>query len=92
VVVALRGLRRRAGLAASIVIALLFTVVVAWSRELIDAALTLGGSYYLAYQLNTTDEQFLRAYPRAYEFLALKRRVDPTGKFRNALWNRYYQR
>lgn len=66
--------------------------VEAWSRELIDTALDLGGSYYLAYQLNATDEQFYRAYPRAHEFLALKRRVDPTGKFRNRLWNRYYQR
>jgi FAD/FMN-containing dehydrogenase len=60
-----------------------------WSRELIEAALNLGGSFYLAYQLNATDEQFFRAYPRAREFLALKRRVDPAGKFRNSLWDRY---
>lgn len=60
-----------------------------WSRELIEAALNFGGSFYLAYQLNATDEQFFRAYPRAREFLALKRRVDPAGKFRNSLWDRY---
>jgi FAD/FMN-containing dehydrogenase len=61
-----------------------------WSRELIDAALDVGGSYYLPYQVHATDAQFLRAYPRAPEFFALKRRVDPTNKFRNKLWDRYY--
>ena len=61
-----------------------------WTRELIDAALTVGGSYYLPYQVHATEQQFLRAYPRAREFFALKRRLDPTNKFRNGLWNKYY--
>ncbi len=61
-----------------------------WTRELIDAALGVGGSYYLPYQLHATEEQFLRAYPRAHEFFALKRRLDPTYKFRNELWDKYY--
>ena len=60
-----------------------------WTRELIDAALDLGGSYYLPYQLHATEAQFLRAYPRAPEFFALKARVDPTNKFRNLLWDKY---
>ena len=60
-----------------------------WSRELIDAALDLGGSYYLPYQLHATEEQFLRAYRRAPEFLALKRRLDPTNKFRSKLLDKY---
>lgn len=62
-----------------------------WTRELIDAALDAGGSYYLPYQIHATDAQFLRAYPRAQEFFALKRRLDPTNKFRNELWNKYYR-
>ncbi len=62
----------------------------AWTRELIDAALSLGGSYYLPYQIHATDEQFRRAYPRAAEFFALKRRVDPAYRFRNKLWDRYF--
>jgi FAD/FMN-containing dehydrogenase len=62
-----------------------------WSRELIDAALRLGGSYYLPYQIHATEMQFLRAYPRAGEFFALKRTLDPTNKFQNELWNRYYR-
>jgi FAD/FMN-containing dehydrogenase len=61
-----------------------------WTRELIEAALNVGGSYYLPYQLHATEEQFLRAYPRAGEFFALKRRLDPTNKFRNELWDKYY--
>jgi FAD/FMN-containing dehydrogenase len=60
-----------------------------WTREMIDAALDLGGSYYLPYQLHATKEQFLRAYPRAPEFLALKQRLDPTNKFRNELLDKY---
>ena len=61
-----------------------------WTRDLIDAAVNVGGSYYLPYQIHATEGQFLRAYPRAPEFFALKRRLDPTNKFRNELWNRYY--
>lgn len=61
----------------------------AWTRELIDAALDLGGSYYLPYQLHATEEQFLKAYPRSAEYLALKRRLDPTNKFRNELLDKY---
>ena len=62
-----------------------------WTRELIDAALDLGGSYYLPYQLHATDAQFHRAYPRAREYFALKARLDPANKFRNQLWNKYYR-
>lgn len=61
-----------------------------WTRELIDASLNLGGSYYLPYQLHATEAQFLRAYPRAREFFELKKRLDPANKFRNKLWDKYY--
>jgi FAD/FMN-containing dehydrogenase len=60
-----------------------------WTRELIDASLDCGGSYYLPYQLHATEEQFQRAYPRAAEFLALKQRLDPTNKFRNEFIDKY---
>ncbi|HWZ58079.1 MAG TPA: FAD-binding oxidoreductase [Gemmatimonadaceae bacterium] len=62
----------------------------AWTRELTDSVLSVGGSYYLPYQPQATEAQFLRAYPRAPEFFALKRRLDPTYKFRNTLWDKYY--
>jgi len=61
-----------------------------WTRELIDAALENGGTYYLPYQLHATREQFRRAYPRAEELFALKRRLDPAYRFRNKLWDKYY--
>ena len=60
-----------------------------WTRELIEAALDFGGTYYLPYQLHATEEQFARAYPNASRFLALKTGVDPDNRFRNKLWDRY---
>jgi FAD/FMN-containing dehydrogenase/uncharacterized membrane protein YhaH (DUF805 family) len=63
-----------------------------WTRELIDAVLAVGGTYYLPYQPHATLEQFHRAYPRANEYFALKRRLDPEYRFRNALWDKYYPR
>lgn len=64
--------------------------VAVWTRELIDAALSCGGTYYLPYQAHATHEQFHRAYPRARELFDLKRRLDPQFRFRNALWDMYY--
>jgi len=59
------------------------------TRELIDAALASGGSYYLPYRLHATKEQFARAYPGAEAFFAEKRRVDPAGIFSNQWYARY---
>ena len=61
-----------------------------WTRELIGAALELGGSFYLPYQAHATPSQFHRAYPNACALFAIKRRFDPDFRFRNALWDRYY--
>ncbi|HWJ29188.1 MAG TPA: hypothetical protein VNS32_21795, partial [Flavisolibacter sp.] len=62
-----------------------------WTRELIDAAIDLGGAYYLPYQVHATREQFLKAYPRALELMNLKKKLDPRFRFRNILWDTYYQ-
>jgi FAD/FMN-containing dehydrogenase len=64
--------------------------VAVWTRELIDAAIECGGTYYLPYQVHATPEQFHRAYPRARELFALKKRLDPEFRFRNVLWDTYY--
>lgn len=64
--------------------------VAIWTRELIDAVLRVGGTYYLPYQAHATPEQFHRAYPRANEFFGLKRALDPHFRFRNVLWDKYY--
>ncbi|HEX2205258.1 MAG TPA: FAD-binding oxidoreductase [Longimicrobium sp.] len=63
--------------------------VAAWTRELADAALAVGGRWYLPYQPHAAPEQFRQAYPRSNEFFALKRRLDPANRFRNKLWDRY---
>jgi hypothetical protein len=63
--------------------------VARWTREMADAALASRGSWYLPYQPHATPDQFRRAYPRAAEFFALKRRLDPRNRFRNKLWDRY---
>lgn len=62
-----------------------------WTRELIDAALHCEGSYYLPYHIFATPAQFHAAYPRAKEFFALKTKLDPHYRFRNPLWDAYYQ-
>jgi FAD/FMN-containing dehydrogenase len=56
-----------------------------WTREMIDAATDIEGSYYLPYQVYESPNQFHRAYPHADSFIATKRRFDPNNRFRNIL-------
>ena len=63
--------------------------VARWTRQLIDAVIAAGGRYYLPYQPVATRAQFARAYPSAPQLFDVKRRVDPTNKFTNALWDLY---
>ena len=63
--------------------------VARWTRKLIDAAILSGGRYYLPYQPVATRDQFARAYPNSRKLFEVKRRVDPTGKFTNSLWDLY---
>jgi FAD/FMN-containing dehydrogenase len=62
-----------------------------WTRELIEAVLSVGGTYYLPYQPHATANQFHRAYPKAEQLFALKSQVDPQFRFTNALWDKYYR-
>ncbi len=66
------------------------TQTVVWTRELIDAAIAVGGAHFLPYDILATPKQFMAAYPRALELFALKARLDPAYRFRNALWTHYY--
>jgi FAD/FMN-containing dehydrogenase len=52
-------------------------------RTLIDLATSLGGTFYLPYQVHYTREQLQAAYPQIGEFLATKRRLDPDELFTN---------
>jgi len=65
-------------------------VVELWTRSMNDAAIELGGAYYLPYQVYETPAQFMAAYPRSQEFFALKKAVDPLYRFRNQLWAKVY--
>lgn len=64
--------------------------VAVWTRELMEAVLQHDGRWYLPYQAHATESQFHRAYPKAKELFALKKRLDPDFRFRNVLWNQYY--
>jgi len=61
-----------------------------WTRELIDHALKLDGTYYLPYQVVASYDQFKIGYPRAESFFEVKKRYDPEYRFQNELWKRYY--
>ena len=66
--------------------------VAVWTRELINASISQNGSYYLPYQAHATAEQFHNAYPNATKLFELKSKLDPTLKFRNVLWDKYYKK
>src|SRR5947209_6397635 len=59
------------------------------TRQLVDAALNVGGRYYLPYRLHATPEQFHRAYPQSEEFFRLKRQYDPQETFQNQFYLKY---
>jgi FAD/FMN-containing dehydrogenase len=61
-----------------------------WSREMIDAAVSVGGSYYLPYQIYESRAQFAAAYPHAADYFTLKKKLDPNFRFRNQLWAKLY--
>lgn len=65
--------------------------VAIWTRELIDAVLAVGGTYYLPYQLHATQQQFEHGYPEYKKLFALKKKYDPENRFRNKLWQKYYE-
>lgn len=61
----------------------------ALTRELIDAALELGGTFYLPYRPHATAEQFATGYPMAQTFFERKRTLDPGDRFVNMFYQNY---
>ena len=59
------------------------------TRDLIDAAIAHGGSYYLPYRLHATPAQFHQAYPRARALFTAKRKYDPGELFQNQFYVKY---
>lgn len=59
------------------------------TKQLVEAALECGGTYYLTYQLYPTAEQLHRAYPNASRAFDRKRFYDPVETFTNQFYERY---
>jgi len=59
-------------------------------RRLIDMAAKRKGTYYLTYHRFAHREQVLACYPNFAEFLSLKKKYDPSGRFQSD-WYRHYQ-
>jgi decaprenylphospho-beta-D-ribofuranose 2-oxidase len=59
------------------------------TRQLVDAAIEQGGTYYLTYQLYPTADQLHRAYPRAQYAFERKRFYDPDEIFSNQFYDLY---
>jgi FAD/FMN-containing dehydrogenase len=60
------------------------------TRQLIDVAESLDGSFYLPYQLHYTKQQLRAAYTELDVFLELKTKYDPSGVFSNRLYEKYF--
>ncbi len=61
------------------------------TTDLIDAATSLGGAYYLPYQLYYSPEQLRKAYPEVDAFFATKKKYDPLALFSNKWYEKYGQ-
>jgi FAD/FMN-containing dehydrogenase len=59
-----------------------------WTREMINLALALEGTYYLPYQLHATQKQFLHSYPATTKFKALRQQIG-SSRLTNTMWTRY---
>lgn len=58
-------------------------------RQLQEAALDLGGSFFLTYHRAATRDQVERAYSAFPDFLRMKRRYDPELRFQSEWWRHY---
>ena len=61
----------------------------ALSQRIIDAAISLNGTYYLPYRLHATRNQMHTAYPQAKSFFELKKKYDPNEVFQNQFYVGY---
>ena len=58
-------------------------------RRVIDIAISRGGSYFLTYHKWARRDQVASCYPQFAEFLELKRKYDPEGRFQSD-WYRHH--
>ncbi len=60
------------------------------TKKLINAALAVGGTYYLPYRLHASTSQLNLAYPRNQLFWQIKEKYDPTHIFSNTFLETYF--
>lgn len=61
------------------------------TTDLIDLALSIGGTYYLPYQLYYSQDQLRKGYPEIDNFFAIKRKYDPITLLTNKFYEKYGQ-
>jgi len=59
------------------------------TSDLIEATQSLGGTYYLPYQLFYSTEQLRKSYPEIDDFFAIKRKYDQNELFSNNFYEKY---
>lgn len=59
------------------------------TRAMIDLTHSVGGRFFLPYQLHYTPEQLQQSYPEIKDFFAAKLRYDPQLLFTNTFFERY---
>lgn len=60
------------------------------TEALIEGVKDLGGAFYLPYRLHARRDQVRSIYPRTEEFVAAKRKFDPSLVFRHMMWDAYF--
>jgi len=60
-----------------------------WNRDMLDQVISEKGIYYLPYQIHASQTQFEKAYLNSKNFFELKKKIDPSYRFKNKLWERY---
>ncbi len=59
------------------------------TADLIDLAESVGGTFYLPYQLYYSQEQLHKAYPEVDAFFTKKKKYDPAELFMNTWYEKY---
>lgn len=59
------------------------------TKQLVDIAIKMEGTYYLPYRLHIDKETFNKVYPKGEEFFKLKLKYDPNEIFKNKFYEHY---
>jgi len=59
------------------------------TKQLVEIAIKMEGTYYLPYRLHIDKETFRTVYPQGKEFFRLKLKYDPNEIFKNKFYDHY---